>query len=137
MQKIKLEDAIQAINMIVDIAKKDKGLPVAIVITNINGTVIAAATMDEAPERVVRIAELKAYTAAKMRISTLDFLKRLRDEQIQVEWFGDDNFSPLPGGVPIYVQNLCIGAIGVSGRDLYEDVRLAEICVDFFTSLQG
>ena len=78
MQKIKLEDAIQTINMIVDVAKKDKGLSVAIVITNINGTVIAAVTMDEAPERVVRIAELKAYTAAKMRISTLDFLKRLR-----------------------------------------------------------
>lgn len=135
MRKIKLENAMQAINMIVDVAKKDKGLPVAIAITNINGIVIAAAVMDEAPERVVRIAELKAYTAAKMRISTLDFLKRLRDERLQIEWFGDGSFSPLPGGVPIYVQNLCIGAVGISGRELYEDVRLAEICADFLISL--
>lgn len=116
---------MQAIQAAVQLAKNDKGAPVALTVVDANGITIGAVTMDNAPARVVKIAHAKAYTAAKMMVSTETFLKKLRDEKLESEWFCDDNFSALPGGIPVYVDDVCVCAVGVSGRSLDDDVKLA------------
>jgi uncharacterized protein GlcG (DUF336 family) len=116
---------MQAISATVDRAANDGGSHVALTVVDAAGITIAAATMDKAPARVVGIARAKAYTAAKMTVSTEAFLQKLRTENLQAGWFCDKEFSPLPGGIPILMDGACIGAVGVSGRALDDDVKLA------------
>jgi len=123
--RITLEQAMQAISATVERAANDGGNHVALTVVDATGITIAAATMDKAPARVVGIARAKAYTAAKMTVPTEVFLQKLRNENLQAEWFCDKEFSPLPGGIPILMDGACIGAVGVSGRALDDDVKLA------------
>ncbi len=125
--KITLENALEAIKQTLEFVRKEQGGAVALTIVDSNGTIIAAATMDNAPSRVAKIAQAKAYTSAKMKTSTASFLKRLRAEKLELDWFCDKNFSPLPGGIPIHSSSECIGAVGISGRSLDEDAKLAKI----------
>ena len=122
---ISIEEALHAIEKTIDLAQKDKRPPVALAVVGPQGTLLAFAAMDKVPDRVVAIAQAKAYTAARMTASTEDYLNRIRDENLASEWFCDDKLTPLPGGIPIIKKNRCVGAVGISGRTLAEDVRLA------------
>lgn len=125
MNAITMEKAMEAIRQTAEAAKADGGTPVALSVVDANGFVLAAGTMDGTPVRVIGIARAKAYTAAKMTVPTETFLKKLRDEGLEARWFCDDDFTPLPGGIPIRRDGVCVGAVGVSGRALDDDARLA------------
>lgn len=133
--KITLVNALEAIKQTLDFINKEQGDAVSLAIVDSHGAVIAVATMDNAPSRVIKIAQAKAYTSAKMKTSTASFLKRLRDEKLELDWFCDKKFSPLPGGVPIHSDSKCLGAVGISGRSLDEDAKLAKIFADILISI--
>ncbi|PIE64556.1 MAG: hypothetical protein CSA26_07385 [Desulfobacterales bacterium] len=87
--KITLVNALEAIKQTLDFINKEQGDAVSLAIVDSHGAVIAVATMDNAPSRVIKIAQAKAYTSAKMKTSTASFLKRLRDEKLELDWFCD------------------------------------------------
>ncbi len=129
--KISHDKALAAISHVIELAQKDGGNPVTLAVVDASGFTLAVVRMDGAPERVIAIARGKAYTAAKMGCSTEAFLRRLRNERLEVEWFCDAALTPLPGGIPITHEGACLGAVGVSGRSLEEDVALATQFADY------
>ena len=91
------------------------------------GELIAFARMDGAPVSSIRIAQNKAYSAARERKSTAEIGRKSRDAEkgFDTAWFGDDRFLGWGGGVPVVRQGQVIGAIAISGLPQAEDIRLA------------
>lgn len=110
----------------VDMARPDGGLPVCFAAVDSAGALIYLYRMDGAPERLINIAVGKAYTAARMGVSTAMFRQRLLNEQLSLADFLDEKFTSLPGGLPLFDGGRLVGAVGVSGRALEEDVALCQ-----------
>ena len=103
-----------------------EGPPVCVAIVNASGKLAAFWGMDGTPDRVVSIAQSKAYTAMRMETSTKAFRERLLREQLAVTDFCDISFTSLEGGVPLVnTQGRCLGGLGVSGRKTIDDHKLA------------
>ncbi|MGF1682462.1 GlcG/HbpS family heme-binding protein [Photobacterium minamisatsumaniensis] len=113
---------------------RDGGVPVCFAAVDSVGELIYLHRMDGAPERLINIAIGKAYTAARMRVSTTAFKQRLIDEQLSLADFLDVKFTSLPGGQPLFDNKQLIGGIGVSGRTLEEDRVLCLQLVDSILS---
>lgn len=127
MQSLTQELAAEAIKKAMDLATKDYQRPVCVSVCDENGYLINFVRMDGAPIRCIEIALRKAYTAARMGISTGAFLNRLRQEQVEIGYFGDALFTALPGGSVIKNEvGQVIGAIGVSGLATSEDEKISE-----------
>ena len=116
-----------------NMAGQDGGKPVCFAAVDASGALIYLYRMDGAPERLINIAIGKAYTAARMGVSTDIFRQRLLNEQLSMADFLDDKFTSLPGGLPLLEGDQLIGAVGVSGRALEEDVAL---CRQFAERIQ-
>ena len=112
--------------LMVDQLIADEGQPVCLAAVDHNGSLIYFYRMDDAPERLINIAIGKAYTAARMGVSTAMFRDRLINENLSIADFLDEKFTSLPGGVPLFNQLQLIGAVGVSGRALEDDVLLCQ-----------
>ncbi|OXS29161.1 MAG: hypothetical protein BCS36_12125 [Desulfovibrio sp. MES5] len=109
-----------------------QGPPVCVAVVNASGKLAAFWGMDGTPDRVVTIAQNKAYTAMRMGTSTKAFRERLQREQLAASDFCDTSLTPLEGGIPLMgVNGRCIGGLGVSGRKTSDDhdlaVRLTDI----------
>ena len=100
--------------------------PVCFALVDAQGDLLCFERMDQAPVRTISIAIAKAYTAARMGCSTLQFRQRLQQEQLQCRDFMDDKLCALPGGVIVHRHGQPFVAIGVSGRALADDEQLAQ-----------
>ncbi|WP_157953615.1 GlcG/HbpS family heme-binding protein [Zobellella maritima] len=105
-------------------SQQDGGQPLCFAVVDDSGALIYLYRMDGAPERLIRIATGKAYTAARMGVSTVLFRQRLLHEQLTLSDFLDEQFTSLPGGEPLFDDGGLVGAVGVSGRALEEDTLL-------------
>jgi uncharacterized protein GlcG (DUF336 family) len=83
--------------------------------------------MDDAPVRSIALAKQKAYTAARMGVSTAAFFARLESEDIPIGYFCDPLLTALPGGALLMdAAGRVIGAIGVSGLTPAQDQEIAD-----------
>lgn len=127
-----LEDALRGIAAAQAEAERDrKGMAMAVV--DDNGDLIACQRMNGVPERVLRFAIRKAYTAAVMRRGTLDFRKDMDDHQRTLSDYGDPLFTTLQGGLPIVVQGQCVGGISVGGNQTQRDIDIANAALKAIT----
>jgi glc operon protein GlcG len=102
------------------------GRPICVAVTDERGALLAFTRMDGAPVRSVRLSEAKAYSAARLGVSTTEFHERLLREGIPATYFADPMLTGLPGGAVIRGANeAVIGAIGISGLAPSDDQRLA------------
>jgi glc operon protein GlcG len=122
MDTISLEEAQKILSGAVEKAKADFGRPICVSVCDRYGFLVAFFRMDGAPVRSIEISQRKAYTAARMGVSTDEFLARLHREQIEASDFGDDRLTALPGGDLIKDRRgAVLGAVGVSGLAATED----------------
>ncbi|MBR9857934.1 MAG: heme-binding protein [Gammaproteobacteria bacterium] len=117
---------VKACQEIVDQVMEDEGQPVCLTAVDDSGSLIYLYRMNGAPERLINIAIGKAYTAARMEMSTAMFRQRLSDEGLSTADFLDERFTSLPGGLPLFDKQELIGAVGVSGRALIDDELLCQ-----------
>ena len=120
---------------VVNQASNDGLNPISFAIVNPQGELSYFIRMEEALSRTIAISQAKAYTSARMRISTLAFHERLIKEQITAADFMDSHLSGLPGGVPLFKGDVCVGAIGISGRTLDQDHDLITKAAEHFSTL--
>ena len=107
-------------------ATADFKRPICVSVCDRYGFLVAFARMDGAPVRSIWIAQQKAFTAARMGVTTAAFLERLRKDNIEAAWFGE-GLVALPGGS--VVKNAAgevDGAIGISGLAAHEDQVIAD-----------
>ena len=116
MPWISLDHAWEAVRAVRDHAARDGFLPVCLCVAAENGEEILLARMDGAPERLISIVWAKAYTSVRMRCSTREFHERLLAENLSLADFRDSGLTNLPRNIPIMNQDICLGAVAVSGR---------------------
>lgn len=116
-------------------AKGDGLNPISFAMVDAGGELSYFIRMENALSRTMAIAQAKAYTSARMRSSTQAFHERLINEKITAADFMDDKLSSLPGGVPLFKGDVCVGAIGISGRSLEQDHDLITRAAQHFTTL--
>jgi glc operon protein GlcG len=108
-------------------AQKEFKRPICVAACDPQGFLLAFARMEGAPVRSIQISQGKAYTAARIGVSTAAFLARIQKEAIEISYFCDPLFTALPGGSVLKDANgVVVGAIGVSGLTSAEDQQITD-----------
>lgn len=103
------------------------GRPVCVAVTDERGGLLAFTRMDGAPIRSVRLSEAKAYSAARLGVSTTAFHERLLREGIPASYFADPTLTGMPGGAVLSgAGGAVIGGIGISGLAPADDQRIVD-----------
>ncbi len=122
-----LEDCLKVYAAAEAEARKNNWI-VAIAILDDGGHLLHFARMDGATPANAGIAIGKGRTAAISRRSTgkwQEIVKGGRTEMIKMP-----GILPVQGGVPIVVDQVCVGAVGVSGVQSHEDEQIAQAGID-------
>lgn len=129
-------DCLNLAHWIHNTASEDGLGPICFAIVDVHGELIWLERMDRAPARSVATATAKAYTAARLEITTQSFKKQLEKDQLQSHDYMDDKLTAIPGGSPLMLaNNNIIGAIGISGRHTESDQALADAAALYFNAL--
>jgi uncharacterized protein GlcG (DUF336 family) len=133
MRLLDLQRAQALIAQAITKAADDYARPVCVAVCDDKGFLIAFARMAGAPVRSIAISQGKAYTSARMGVTTEALLARLHREQIEVGYFCDPLMTALPGGSPLNgVDGALQGAIGVSGLTSAEDQLITDFVAGAF-----
>lgn len=112
-------------------ATKEFARPICVAVCDAQGFLVAFARMEGAPVRSIQISQGKAYTAARMGVSTAAVLARLKNDGIEIGYFCDPLLTALPGGAPLKNgTGTLIGGIGVSGLASAEDHMITEFIAE-------
>lgn len=99
------------------------GKPVSLALTDAGGHLLHFERIDDAPPFTVRIAMEKAECVALSRRATAGWEDAVQQRPILKMLPG---VMPVRGGVPILVDSVCLGGIGVAGASSEEDAAVAE-----------
>lgn len=100
-----------------------KGLKMAFAVAEPSGELVAFAKMDDAPYASTRLAQQKARTSARLRMTTALMVERVQGGRAVL--LSSDEVIAVGGGVPILAGGRVIGALGVSGASAAEDTAIA------------
>jgi glc operon protein GlcG len=124
-------DAQTAIAVIqAEIAKRGKAASISVV--DSHGELIAFLRMDGARLNTINIACNKAFTAAREQKPSRDVGQRVRDPEKghDISYFGDPRYVGWGGGLPVFVDGVCAGAVAVSGLPEMEDIEVCQLGVN-------
>ncbi len=100
---------------------------VVVAICDSHGELLAFARMDGTGLASIKLAQAKAYTAARERNATLSMGQWARANGRTAADWANPQLTLFGGGVPLWRDGQVIGAIGISGLPEEEDHRLAEL----------
>jgi len=100
---------------------------VAIAILDDGGHLLHFARMDGASPANAAIAVEKGRTAAMSRRTSGAWQERIKTRPEMLKMPG---ILPVQGGVPILVDGVCVGGVGVSGVQSHEDEQIARAGID-------
>jgi len=128
MSEIGLARARELVTKALETAAAKFKRPICIAIVDEAGFLLAFARQDGAPLRSIQISEGKAYTAARMGVTTQAFFERLKRDEIRPIDFCDAKLTSLAGGAPLKnAAGKMIGAAGVSGLASSEDQEIVDL----------
>jgi glc operon protein GlcG len=122
-----LEDC-KKISAAAEAEAKKNNWNVCIAILDDGGHLLHLIRMDGATPANARIATEKGRTAAETRRSTAMWEERIKSGRTSM--LGMPGVTPVQGGVPIVIDGVCIGAVGVSGVQSHEDEQIATAGID-------
>ena len=128
IQTIEYAEAKRIIDAIVD-KLLEEGKAAVVAVADTHGELIAFARMDGVPISSIRIAQNKAWTAARERKPTKDIGEKVRhpEKGFDIAYYGDPRFVGWGGGLPVLRNGQVVGAVAVSGLPSEEDIRLATL----------
>lgn len=118
---LRLEQARAMVDVACDAASRE-GLTMSIAVVDDGGYPLSLARMDGAGLLTAKVAMEKARTAALLRAASRMLAERIADEPALLRL---TEYLPMAGGLPVKLDNQCIGAIGVSGGSADQDERIA------------
>jgi uncharacterized protein GlcG (DUF336 family) len=104
------------------------GWIVAIAILDDGGHLLHFVRMDGATPANAAIAIEKARTSALSRRTSGNWEERIKAGRTSM--LKMPGILPVQGGVPIMVDNTCIGSVGVSGVQSHEDEQICQAGID-------
>ena len=125
-------DAMKIITLLeTEIEKYDGGATVAVV--DEHGELIALVRTDGCPLPSINNAIHKAFTAARERKPSAAIGAASRAENFAITNFGDLRYTGWGGGIPITIDGIVVGAVGVSGLPEAVDIELAQMGAGLFS----
>ncbi|WP_166425771.1 heme-binding protein [Paraglaciecola sp. 20A4] len=103
---------------------------IAICVTDSHGELLCFSRMDDASLQAGVLAKTKAYTAARERQSTRQLGAWAQNTGKDMGYWNDQLFTGIAGGVPVFIDTKCVGAVGVSGLSELEDEALAMSAIE-------
>lgn len=126
MAQLTGEMAQRIVNAASAAAHKDN-LAVSITVVDASGQTLAVLRDHRAGVHTIRASYKKAYTANSQKRETAVIAKGIKEDTIPADLrYLDENILILDGGVPIYINDTVVGAVGVGGAHGSEDVRVAK-----------
>ena len=116
-------DDCRRISAAVEAEAKRNNRNVCIVILDDGGHLLHLARMDGASPANARIAVEKGRTAAESRRSSAVWEERIKAGRNSM--LGMPGITPVQGGLPVIVEGICVGGVGVSGVQSHEDEQIA------------
>lgn len=104
------------------------GVPMVITLVDDGGNIKAQHRMDDSLLASIAISAEKAYAALALRSSTEEAAKTILPGQplYGLQDTHPGKFCLFGGGIPLFYRGACIGAVGVSGGTVAQDVSVAE-----------
>lgn len=127
LDHLEAQQAIAAIQT--ELGKRNKAAVIAV--ADAHGELLALLRLSGAPLASIVIATNKAFTAARERKPSKQIGQDSRHPEtgFDTRYFGDDRYIGWGGGVPVFSDGACIGAVAVSGIPETEDMELAALGV--------
>lgn len=101
-------------------------------VVNSEGNLILEEKMDNAIFASIEIALKKAYTAAALKIETSELAKLVQPNGSLYGLHTDQRYVVFGGGSLLKKNGEIVGAVGVSGGTVDEDMAVAKACVEAF-----
>ena len=112
---------------------KALGVPQIVAILDESGLLKAFHRMDGAPLISIEVAQNKAYTAL-LGAPSQDFFNRIKEDPALLAGVPHiPRIVTFGGGLPIRVDGIVVGAIGVSGASVDQDIACAQAGLDAIT----
>ena len=121
---IRLESAKQAAAAALTEARRNSWTMVVAVV-DIAGELVYFEKMDDSQNGSVKVAVAKARSAALFKRPTKAFQDTLTATDDGLRILGLDGAVPVEGGIPLAIDGLIVGAIGVSGGTSQQDGECA------------
>ena len=120
-------------------ASKAMGIPMCIAVTDESGHLIAFERMDGGKVSSISIAIDKAFTAAVARKGTHVYNQLCQPGQptFGIHITNGGHFCVIGGGLPVTVNGVIIGGIGISSGTAIEDLQVAEAALAHFHASSG
>ena len=112
-----------------------QGALVSVAVVDAGGHLVRFARMDGAEIAGPTLATDKAFTAVAHRISTAELTKLTEPggELYGLQSNGSGRYVVFGGGVPLWSNDRVVGAVGVSGGSVAQDVACAEAALALWT----
>ena len=134
-QVMDVEDALRAVDAVLDAASAEGAGPLAVAVVDDDGDLVAFARADGTPIFQRRHAIRKAYTASRAGADLTAFAAERARRGMSAADFGEGFVGAAHGGVVVRTkQDAIVGAVGVQSDDRERDERLARIAQ---AALQG
>ena len=99
---------------------------ITVTVVDKSGQTLAVQRHHHAGVHTLRASYKKAYTACSQKRETASIAKGIKEGSIPEDVrFLDENILILDGGIPIIIDGIVVGGIGVGGAHGSEDVRIA------------
>ncbi|WP_026961075.1 GlcG/HbpS family heme-binding protein [Alicyclobacillus herbarius] len=113
------------------------GVSMVIAVVDEGGNFVACHRMDDAWLASVEIAQNKAWTSVALKTRTSDLAEATVP---QAELYGltttnQGRIVAFGGGIPLVKEGRIVGAVGVSGSSVANDVQVAEAAVNEYSRL--
>lgn len=107
-------------------AEKD-GLQVTITVVDRSGQTLAVQRHHNAGVHSIRASYKKAYTANSQKKETAEIARGIKEGTIPEDVrYLDEHILIMDGDIPIIIDDIVVGGIGVGGAHGSEDVRIAK-----------
>lgn len=101
----------------------ERNLTMALAVVEPSGELVAFVRMDNAPYASSQLAQQKARTSARLRLSTAELEARVMAGRTVL--LSSDEVFAIGGGVPIVRNGRVVGAVGISGGAAAQDTEIA------------
>lgn len=109
---------------------KEINIPVVIALVDDGGNLIAQHKMDDALLISVSLSLNKAYTSVATKMSTENLSELILPGKPLYTLENIKNITAVGGGIPIIIGEHIVGAIGVSGGSVEEDILIAKTALE-------
>lgn len=115
------------------------GVPIVFAIADERGDILLLHRMEGALKASLDIAPNKAYTAAALKIPTHEVAALVQPgkELYGLQWTNQSRIVPFGGGFPLEKGGKILGAVGVSGGKVEEDMAIAKEALNTFKEERG